>query len=319
MEYGVGAPPHRDVQGERVVDGVARDDVPGGHITLDHIRKTTCGPIGEFVAQVGVCQRRAIERQPEAENLGQTVHTVRGEHAATRATRWARVVFEGLESFEADLVRAELTDPLEHAGEVDRLAVGHAARRHRAAADEHRRNIEARRRHQHARYDLVAVGYAHHAVEAVRGDHRLDTVRDQLAARQRVAHAAVTHRDAVVDRDGVHLERDHSRRADGVFDPLSKTLQVNVSGHDLHERVHDRDERLVHVLIFEAGGFEQGAVRRPLDPGFDPVRTHWSVSSARTRPFDQKVGFGAIYVEFGSTRSVRDGVRLADPDNYAQS
>ena len=45
------------------------------------------------------------------------------------------------------------------------------ARLHRAARDEHGRDVEAQRGHQHAGRDLVAVGDAYHGVGAVCVDH----------------------------------------------------------------------------------------------------------------------------------------------------
>ena len=43
-------------------------------------------------------------------------------------------------------------------------------------------------------------------VGAVRVDHVLDAVGDELAAGQRIEHPAVAHRDAVVDRNRVELD-----------------------------------------------------------------------------------------------------------------
>ena len=54
---------------------------------------------------------------------------------------------------------------------------------HRPAGDEHDRDVEPHRGHQHARRDLVAVRDAHHRVGAMGVDHVLDAVRDQVAAR----------------------------------------------------------------------------------------------------------------------------------------
>ena len=67
----------------------------------------------------------------------------------------------------------------------------HLARFHRPAGNEHGRNVEAQRRHQHAGGDLVAVGDADHGVGRVRVAHVLDRVGDQLAAGQRIEHAVV--------------------------------------------------------------------------------------------------------------------------------
>ncbi len=71
---------------------------------------------------------------------------------------------------------------LEDGDQVDGLARRRPAGLHRPAADEDRRDVAAHRGHQHAGDDLVAVGDADHAVEAVGLDHRLDGVGDDLAA-----------------------------------------------------------------------------------------------------------------------------------------
>ena len=49
-------------------------------------------------------------------------------------------------------------------------------------------------------------------------------VGDQVAGGQRVQHAAVAHRDAVVDGDGVELARDAARRADRLGDDPADRL-----------------------------------------------------------------------------------------------
>ncbi len=53
------------------------------------------------------------------------------------------------------------------------------------------RDVQAHRRHQHARRDLVAVGDTHERIGAVGIDHVLDAVCDEFAARQRIQHAVV--------------------------------------------------------------------------------------------------------------------------------
>src|SRR5690606_10772343 len=78
---------------------------------------------------------------------------------------------------------------------------------HRSAGDEHGGDVQAQGRVEHARGDLVAVRDADQRVGGVRIGHVLDGVGDDLAARQRVQHAAVAHGDTVVDRDGVKFAR----------------------------------------------------------------------------------------------------------------
>jgi len=130
---------------------------------------------------------------------------------------------------------------------------------HRATGDEDHRNIQAHRGHQHSRGDLVAVGDAHQRIGAVRVDHVLDRVGDDVAARQRVQHAVVAHGDTVVHRDGVELLGDAARRFDLPRDQLPHVLEMDVAGHELGKGVGDGDDRLVEVVILHAGGAPQRA------------------------------------------------------------
>ena len=74
----------------------------------------------------------------------------------------------------AGLIRA---DAFEYGRQRDRPAVGCLAGFHRAAADEHRRNVDAQRAHHHARRNFVAVRDADHAVKPVRINDRLHASR----------------------------------------------------------------------------------------------------------------------------------------------
>ena len=132
-----------------------------------------------------------------------------------------------------------------------------------AAGDEHAGNVEAQRGHQHAGRDLVAVGDADHGVGAVRVHHVLDAVGDQVARRQRVEHAVVAHRDAVVHRDGVELTGNAAGPADLLAHQPAEIAQVDVAGHELHEGIHHRDDRLAEVLVGEA----RSAPQRPRADG----------------------------------------------------
>src|SRR5262249_12547790 len=112
---------------------------------------------------------------------------------------------------------------------------------------------------QHAGRDLVAVGDTYERVGAVRVDHVLHGIGDQLAAGQGVQHAAVAHRDAVVDRDRVELAPDPARLRDRAGDELPEVLEVDVPRYELGEAVGDRDDRLAEVVVGHAGGAPQRA------------------------------------------------------------
>ena len=93
--------------------------------------------------------------------------------------------------------------------------------------------------------------------------HRLDAVGDQLAAGERILHADMAHGDAVVDADGVELERNPAGRVDRFAHFLADHIQMGVARNDLHERIADRDKRLVEVRFgfHNAGRSQQAAVR----------------------------------------------------------
>ena len=162
----------------------------------------------------------------------------------------------------------------EDVDQVDRFAVGRFARLHRSAADEDRGDVAAHGAHQHAGHDLVAVGDADHAVEAVGADHRLDRVGDQLAAGQRELHPLVAHGDAVVDADGVEDERHAARLADALLDELADLVEVDVAGDDVDVAVADGDERFVEIVVRQSGGAEQASMGGAGVAQLDHVGSH---------------------------------------------
>ena len=89
-------------------------------------------------------------------------------------------------------------------------------------------------------------------VEAVRLDHRLDAVGDQLARGERILHAVVAHGDAVVDADGVEQERHAAGGPHALLDVVAHGLQMDVPGNDVDVAVADGDERLVPVAFAHA-------------------------------------------------------------------
>jgi hypothetical protein len=60
---------------------------------------------------------------------------------------------------------------------------------------------------------------------------------------------------------------------------------VYVPGHYVHVGVDDGDEGLPHIRVGHPRGFEQGAVRRSFNAGFDLVRAHATSSNKKTAPW----------------------------------
>ena len=92
--------------------------------------------------------------------------------------------------------------------------------------------------------------------------HVLNRIGDEFARRQAVEHAAVTHRDAVVDSDRVELLGHTAIFLDFPSDQLSKIFQVYVPGYELGERVRNRDDRLFEIVVLHTGRPPEGASTR---------------------------------------------------------
>ncbi len=284
----VGRSAHRHVQRHRVLERVPAGDGAGQH-RLVAVGVVAAGQLGdrgprplEQAAPRSVRgQRGPIAGQREADRLGQAVHRVGREHAGAGTARRAGgllhveqlgVRHRGVRRGDHRVDQVELPPARGEGGRA-----GRAAGFHRAAGDEDGRDVQPHRRDQHAGRDLVAVGDADQRVRAVRVHHVLDRVGDQLAARQRVQHAAVAHRDAIVHGDGVELARDRPGRADRVRDDLGDLTQVDVPGHELGEAVGDRYDRPADVLAGDARGAQQGTGPRHVSAVRDsagPKRWH---------------------------------------------
>ena len=82
--------------------------------------------------------------------------------------------------------------------------------------------------------------------------HVLDAVGDQVARRQRVEHAVVTHGDAVVDGDRVEFGGEAAFAFDPLLDLLPDLVKVHMPGHELRKRVDDGNHRLAYLLVFHS-------------------------------------------------------------------
>ena len=224
----VGRAAHRDVERHRVLERVAGRDAPRQHglvvvVVVARVQRPRRAPASSYSAARGVGgEHRAVAGQREPDRLGEAVHRVGGEHAGAGAAGRAGALLDPQRCPRRRRRRrrrrmiASMRSSLRTA--VDQRG---PAGLHRAAGDEHGRDVQPQRGEQHARRDLVAVGDADQRVGAVRVDHVLDRVGDQLAATAASRACRVAHRDAVVDGDGVELAGHAARRADRAGDDLA--------------------------------------------------------------------------------------------------
>ncbi|MCY1525293.1 hypothetical protein D9M68_602680 [compost metagenome] len=262
VQDGVGRAAHGDVQGHGVLERLEAGDVARQHavvafavVALAQLDGQAAGAQEQLLAVAVGGQGGAVARQRQAEGLGQAVHRVGGEHAGagTAGGAGAALVLGDL------LVGAGVVGGDDHGVHQVQAVVGQLglAGFHRPAGDEHHRDVQAQRGHQHAGGDLVAVGDAHDGVGAVGVDHVFHGVGDDLAARQGIEHAVMAHGDAVVHRDGVELLGHAAGLLDLAGDQLAEVLQVHVAGHELGEGVGDGDDRLLEILVLHPGGAPQ--------------------------------------------------------------
>ena len=169
---------------------------------------------------------------------------------------------------------ADRTHTLENGNQVDFLATGKPPDEHGPAAHDDGRNIETCSRHQHARYDFVAVWNQHQCVKCMGNGHHLYGVCDQLAAAQHVFHPHVVHGDTVTDTDGSEFNRRSAGHIDTCFYRFYDFIQVRVPRNDLVGRVGNTDQRTFDFRIRVADGFKQRSVRRSFHSFFYGVTSH---------------------------------------------
>ena len=260
VQHCVGGTAHGDVQAHRVLEGVARGQRPRQHrgvvllvIAAAQFHDLVARPQEELPTVGMRGQAGTVARQAQAQRLGQAVHGVGREHARTRTTgrtgRLLDLVTVGIRHLRVGALQDGIHQvQLDHP--VGQLGL---AGLHRTARDEHGRNVQPKRCHQHARRDLVTVGDADHGVSTVCIDHVLHRIGDQVTRGQRIQHATVPHGDAIVHRNGVELLGHRPGLLDLLGHQTPHVAQVDVPRHELGERVDHRDDRLAKVGLFHAG------------------------------------------------------------------
>jgi len=120
---------------------------------------------------------------------------------------------------------------------------------HGATGDKDDRDVDAQCGHHHAGSDFIAVRNADKPVEAMRFGDGFDAVGNEFTACKGVAHADMTHRNAVADADGIEFKGNSSGLANLLFCDSTQFLQVGVAGDQFVIGVADSDKRLFEVAI----------------------------------------------------------------------
>ena len=273
VQDGVRRAAERHVAGECVADRFFVDDVEDADVLLDHFHDLHTGLFGETDTAAHDSRDGPVARERDADGFAQAVHAVGGVHAGAAAAAGADVLFERAQPFIVDDARFMGTDRLEHLGQA-RFFAFHQTGQHRAAGADDGGQIDADGADQLPGNDLVAVGHEHEAVEHVAHRHGLDAVRNEFAARQRVLHAFVAHRDAVTDTDRREFDRGAAGHADAGLDGFCDLVEVGMARDDLAVRVDHADQRTLQFLFGVPHGVEQAAHRRAFRAFGDAVTSH---------------------------------------------
>ena len=262
VQNGVGAGTHGYVQSHGIHESLTscyaagQDTLVAILVVCKGILHYLSGSILEELYAVGMCgQDGAVAGQGQADALGEVVHGVGGEHAATASASGACTVFH-LCQF---LVANGLVGTLHHGGyQVEVLALVLASL-HRTAANEHRGDVQAHGSHQHAGGYLVAIGDANHGICLVGVAHILHAVCYDVAAGQRIEHAIVTHCYTIINSNGIELGSIASHALYLGLHYLTNLVQMCVTRHKLCEGVHYGYDGLAKHLSLHAVCHPQGS------------------------------------------------------------
>ena len=262
MQYGVGAGTHGYVQSHGIHESLTSGYAAGQNalvavlVVCKGILHYLSGSILEELYAIGMCgQDGAIAGQRQAYALGEVVHGVGGEHAATASASGACTVFHLCQL----LVANGLVGTLHHGGnQVEVLALVLASL-HRTAAHEHRGDVQSHGSHQHAGGYLVAIGDANHGICLVGVAHVLHAVCYDVAAGQGVEHAVMAHGNTVVYGYGIELCGIASHALYLGLHYLTNLVQMCVTRHKLCEGVHYGYDGLAKHLSLHAVCHPQGS------------------------------------------------------------
>ncbi len=219
---------------------------------------TTASPAAarESVAATVCRRRRRAARQRHAQRLGGTGHGVGGVHAAAGALARADGPLDGVDVLARYQAASARADRLERVDDryLALAAVGQlgATRKDCARVEEHRRQIQSRRGHQHPGQRFVTPGQQHRSVQPFGLHDGFHAVGDQFTRRQREVHALVAHRDAVGHRNRAELQRIAARGEHPLLCRLGQPVQRQVAGRDLVPRRGHSDLGLGEVVVVHA-------------------------------------------------------------------
>ena len=207
----------------------------------------------QFLPVLMRSHNRAVTRKRQSYCFIQAVHGVGGEHARTTSASGTCVLFD-LGNF---LIAHAFVSRLNHGiNQVEVLPVPFSGF-HRATRNEHRRDVQPHRRHEHTRSDLIAIADADHGIRLMGIHHVLHTVGNDVARRQGIQHTVMPHCNAVVDGNRIEFGGEAALLFYLFLYELTYFMQMHMPRNKLSKRIDYCNDGLSHLFFLHAIGRPQ--------------------------------------------------------------
>ena len=240
----VGRAADRAVDDDRILEGLAGEDVRRLQILPDHVDDAPAGLVGDLAAFAMRRGNGGAAGQAHAERLGERVHRRGGAHGVAMADRRRRGGHDLHELLVVDLAFGEfgarLPDDRARAGA---LAVMPAVV-HRPAREHDGGNVDRRRGHDAGRSRLVAAGGEHDAVDEIAHQDFDQAEIGEIAVERRGRALA-----RLLDRVDGEFEGHAARRDDAVAHALGEVEMVAIAGNEVGAGLGDADDRLARAQL----------------------------------------------------------------------
>ena len=244
MRRRVGRAANRRVDHDRILEGLAGQNIRGLQIFLDHRDDAAAGFIGHSHPLAERGGNRGIAGQAHPEGLGHGVHGAGGAHRVAMAQRRRRGADAAHEFFKVDLAIGQKAAAFPDDGtRAGALSVPPAIQ-HRAAVQRDRRQVNRGRPHQHGRRGLVAARGQDNAVNRVAVQHLDQRQIGEVSVKCRGRALA-----GLLDRMHRKFHRHAAGIADTRLDAVHQEDMDLVAGRKVAAGLRNADHRAVPLQL----------------------------------------------------------------------
>ena len=239
MEHGIGRSPDRGANLDPILERRPGQHVGQRRAGIDQLDDAVTGAVRHCLAPRVDPGDRAVIAQRQAHCLEYARQRRRCAHRHAGAWATAHAGFGRHEVGIRHRSGADLLAEPPDVGAAADVVAPKLAVEHRPGADQHRRQTDRRRAHQHRRRVLVATAEQDDAVHRIAADRFLDIHTHQVAKQHRrradLCFAQAHRRE---------LERDAACFPHAALDPLGNVAEMAVAWVEFGKRLTDADDRL---------------------------------------------------------------------------